>query len=190
MNHERTICIDRYRSVFPTYFPPSLSFYDHNIISNHPLSVHHFDKPSARPFPDQKTPAPKSIPAFLVKDFNPLTNRYLNSHAEKSKRDHELSLLEATAKHRTRNRFHPLTQEYLDPEEERRMKVVNEAHEVEQIHRALAQVRTTNEGPDSNVSESISPFMNSVSFFHRYRPSSRSVRPQSFFTIISHSFSL
>ncbi|CAD7938197.1 unnamed protein product [Amoebophrya sp. A25] len=119
------------------------SFYDYNILSNLPVSIHHPDRPEARPLPAQKLPKQRMVPAFLQKDFNILTNRYLNGHAEKTKRDHELNLLEGTAKYRTRSRMNPLTQRFLDPVEEDRFAQFGEAHEVEQVHRALAQVPPT-----------------------------------------------
>ncbi|CAD7954158.1 unnamed protein product [Amoebophrya sp. A120] len=119
------------------------SFYDYNIMSNLPVSIHHPDRPEARPLPAQKLPKQRMVPTFLQKDFNVVTNRYLASHSEKTKRDYELNLLEATAKHRTRNRMNPLTQQFLDPAEEERIAQFQEAHEVEQVHRALAQVPPT-----------------------------------------------
>ena len=58
----------------------------------------------------EQLPKERLVPAFLQKDFDIITNRYKQEHAEKKKRDYELNLLEATAKHRTRNRFNPISQ--------------------------------------------------------------------------------
>lgn len=142
--HEHDIIVNI--TLFPlstrTFFSSSsiLRFYDYNILSNIPLSQHHFDHPDARPIPAQKHPKERLIPAFLTKDFDIITNRYKQEHADKKTRDFELNLLEATAKHRTRNRFNPLTQAYLDPAEDNRMKVFAETHEVEIVNRAMALV--------------------------------------------------
>jgi len=119
------------------------SFYDYNILSNLPVSIHHPDRPEARPLPAQKIPKQRTVPTFLQKDFNIVTNRYLKGHSDKTKRDYDLNLLEATAKHRTRNRMNPLTQRFIDPAEEDRFAAFQEAHEVEQVHRAFAQVPPT-----------------------------------------------
>jgi len=116
------------------------TFVDYNILSNYPMSKHHWARPEERPMPTVKEPRSRLIPTFLVKDFNIITNRYLEHHDEKRRRDDELNLLECTAKYRTRNRFDPLGQEYIDPDEENRMKIWQEAREVELVEQAQKKV--------------------------------------------------
>jgi len=116
------------------------TFNDYNILSNLPFSQHHWAPPEARPLPLVKEPKTRKIPSFLVKDFNIVNNRYLEQHDEKGKRDHELNLLECTAKFRTRNKFDPITQEFNDPDEESRLKAWSDAHEVEMVQ--IAQAKT------------------------------------------------
>ena len=51
-----------------------------------------------------------------------------------------MNLLECTAKYRTRNRFDPLGQEYIDADEENRMRIWQEAREVELVEQAQKKV--------------------------------------------------
>ena len=68
---------------------------------NHFLSQHHGARPEERPMPNEKSKQKdRMIPAFMVRNFNILTNRYCDNHGGKAKRDSELNLLEATAKRR------------------------------------------------------------------------------------------
>eukprot|EP00746_Dinoflagellata_sp_MGD_P163858 gnl/MRDRNA2_/MRDRNA2_92127_c0_seq1.p1 gnl/MRDRNA2_/MRDRNA2_92127_c0~~gnl/MRDRNA2_/MRDRNA2_92127_c0_seq1.p1 ORF type:complete len:590 (-),score=110.26 gnl/MRDRNA2_/MRDRNA2_92127_c0_seq1:11-1702(-) len=119
------------------------SFVDHNILSNIPHSLHHWAEPSKRPQVTEKQARVREVPAFTQKDYNVITNRYLTDHDEKIARDRELNLLEATTKHRHRNRFDPVNQLYVDPGEEERMRTFNDAHETEIVQRAQKQLPPT-----------------------------------------------
>ena len=119
------------------------TFQDFNILSNLPFSKHHWDKPERRPLPNEKLPKERLVPTFCLRDYNIVTNRYNEEHAKKSDKDAELVLLENTAKFRSRNRFNPITQAYVDPSEDLQMKKFSEAHEVEMVQRAQELVPPT-----------------------------------------------
>lgn len=112
------------------------SFVDHNILSNIPHSLHHWAEPSKRPQVQEKQSRVREVPAFTQKDYNIISTRYLTEHDEKAARDRELNLLEATTKHRHRNRFDPVSQLFVDPGEEERLRVFNDAHEAEIVQRS------------------------------------------------------
>jgi len=118
--------------------PPT--FQDFNILSNLPLSQHHWAPPECRPLPTIKEPKRRQIPTFLVKDFNIITNRYLEKHHDKRIRDDELNLLECTSKYRIRNRFDPLLQKFNDPDEEDWLKAWNEAYEAGRVENAHQKI--------------------------------------------------
>jgi hypothetical protein len=54
-----------------------------------------------------------------------------------------LNKLQATAKFRERNRFNPLTQQYTDGDENLRMRSWEEAHKIEAVEKAQAQIPPT-----------------------------------------------
>eukprot|EP00397_Hematodinium_sp_SG-2012_P014302 GEMP01014536.1.p1 GENE.GEMP01014536.1~~GEMP01014536.1.p1 ORF type:complete len:580 (+),score=130.74 GEMP01014536.1:32-1741(+) len=116
------------------------TFTDYNILSNLPMSQHHWAPPEARPLPGVKEGKVRKVPTFLLKDFNIITNRYLEDHHNKRARDDELNLLECTAKYRTRNKFDPVIQEYNDPDEEERLRKWSDAHEVELVEQAQQKI--------------------------------------------------
>lgn len=99
---------------------------DYNIISNLRFDEHHWAHPKQRPVPKDRVPKPRMVPALLHKDFNILTNRYLEHHEEKLERDRELNLLEAAEKMRNCP-FNPLSQRFCDARLEERMKACQDA---------------------------------------------------------------
>lgn len=119
------------------------TFTDYNILSNIPMSLHHWAEPGKRPQPAEKAARVREVPAFTQKDYNIINTRYINDHDGKIARDRELNLLEATAKHRARNRYDPVTQIYTDAAEEERMRTFNDVHEVEIVERAQRQIPPT-----------------------------------------------
>jgi hypothetical protein len=119
------------------------SFTDYNIVSTIPHSLHHWAEPQNRPQPAEKHARVREVPAFTVKDYDIITTKYLKEHEQKNSRDRELNLLEATSKHRVRNRFDPVTQQYNDAAEEERMRTFHDAHEVEMVERGMRQVPPT-----------------------------------------------
>lgn len=116
------------------------TFVDYNILSNIPQSLHHWAPPGQRPQPAERAARVREVPAFTQKDYNIISTRYLADHDSKIARDRELNLLEATAKHRARNRFDPVNQTYVCPAEEERMRTFTDAHEVEIVERAQQQI--------------------------------------------------
>lgn len=119
------------------------TFVDYNILSNMDMQEHHWAAPDQRPVAVPKEPRERVIPAFLQKDYNIVTTRYLHDHADQHAKDKELAKLEATAKHRERNRFNPLTQQFIDGDENLRMRNWEEAHKVEAVEKAQAQICPT-----------------------------------------------
>jgi hypothetical protein len=106
---------------------------DYNIISNHGFDVHHHAHEEERPLPPLKIPRAREVPAILQREFNIVSNRYKEDHDSKTARDAELAKAEATAKHHSRNRFHPLQQKFIVQEEESRMQVANDCHDKEEV---------------------------------------------------------
>mmetsp|Transcript_46882 Transcript_46882/g.101829 ORF Transcript_46882/g.101829 Transcript_46882/m.101829 type:complete len:440 (-) Transcript_46882:83-1402(-) len=110
---------------------------DYNIISTLPSDVHHWAPPHARPVPQQRSPRRRmEVPAFEVKDFNIITNKYLSHHPSKSMTESTLNALDATKKFRQRNRFDPVLQRFTDAQEEERGRVCDDARTVEATLRA------------------------------------------------------
>merc|ERR1719491_2614350 len=114
---------------------------DYNVISNLPFDVHHWAKPDRRPRCVQRTaPRQRSVPAHEVKDFNIVSNRYVDGHEAKSKRDRRMDLLEATYKDAVHNRYNPVTQQYNDPHNEEGARTCDDARGVETTLRAESQI--------------------------------------------------
>jgi len=124
--------------------PPPCSYpsttLDYNIISNHPVDVHHWARPEDRPMCTNKEPRLRKVPAFLAKDHNIITNEYLTNHDAKKRHDRTLNLLETTSKHMKQNRFNPLTQQFSDPRHERDLRSCEDALATEVGMRARAQL--------------------------------------------------
>eukprot|EP00930_Biecheleria_cincta_P075102 TRINITY_DN62298_c0_g1_i1.p1 TRINITY_DN62298_c0_g1~~TRINITY_DN62298_c0_g1_i1.p1 ORF type:complete len:455 (+),score=60.24 TRINITY_DN62298_c0_g1_i1:122-1486(+) len=110
---------------FPT------SAVDFNIVSNILHEDHHWGQPKHRPYAKERVPKRRMVPAQLHKDFNVLTNRYLQDHEVKQMRDQELARLEAAEKHRTANFFNPLTAKFVDSQMEERIRAAEDAHDTE-----------------------------------------------------------
>eukprot|EP00928_Gymnodinium_smaydae_P021823 TRINITY_DN18542_c0_g1_i1.p1 TRINITY_DN18542_c0_g1~~TRINITY_DN18542_c0_g1_i1.p1 ORF type:complete len:594 (+),score=84.83 TRINITY_DN18542_c0_g1_i1:66-1847(+) len=129
---------------------------DYNIISNIPQEHHHWARPEARPHIAEKKPRERVIPAFLVKDFNIVTNRYSDGHHERVARDKHLNLLEASKKYAKANRFDPVTQLFNDPRDEERARTCDDAREVEITMRAQNQVPPAYKGRQSEFYDVLS----------------------------------
>lgn len=115
--------------------PPKVSFpnsaVDFNIVSNVSHGDHHWNHPTKRPYAKERIPKRRMVPAQLHKDFNVLTNRYLQDHEVKKMRDQELARLEAAEKHRTANFFNPLTAKFVDSQMEERVRAAEDARDTE-----------------------------------------------------------
>eukprot|EP00435_Cladocopium_sp_Y103_P024189 s49_g5.t3 len=104
---------------------------DYNILSNLPFKDQHWATKDRRPRMKEKSPRIRKRPAFLCKDFDIVTNRYLDNHSEKLRQEKRVNLLEATEKHMKTNAFDPLVGKFVDPLVEERVKSIDDAREVE-----------------------------------------------------------
>jgi len=104
---------------------------DFNIVSNISHDDHHWAHPKNRPYGKERIPKRRMVPANLYKDFNVLTNRYLQDHEVKKMRDQELARLEAADKHRAANFFNPLTTKFVDSQMEERIRAAEDARDTE-----------------------------------------------------------
>lgn len=140
-------------------YPTSLS--DYNIVSNLSTDIHHWARPQDRPQPAGKLPAkPRQVPAWTQKDFHVISNRYLENHAERTKRDRELNLLEATDKLRNHRmlgkRQDPITGVLTNAREEENFRTYDVAHELECADTAKAYVPLCIRGGESRAWDMIS----------------------------------
>lgn len=104
---------------------------NYNILSNLPFKDQHWATKERRPRMKEKSPRIRKRPAFLCKDFDIVTNRYLDNHSEKLRQEKRVNLLEATEKHMKTNAFDPLVGKFVDPLVEERVKSIDDAREVE-----------------------------------------------------------
>jgi len=105
----------------PTFRHPLDSCYQFNIVSNLPLSQHHFTAPDLRPNVDESAGQPKprlQHVAGLPRDFNILSNKYRDSHDDKIQLEKEVMRRTAAKKYWETHDYDPLTCNYLDPEKE------------------------------------------------------------------------
>eukprot|EP00403_Amphidinium_massartii_P033995 CAMPEP_0178446670 /NCGR_PEP_ID=MMETSP0689_2-20121128/40945_1 /TAXON_ID=160604 /ORGANISM="Amphidinium massartii, Strain CS-259" /LENGTH=408 /DNA_ID=CAMNT_0020071545 /DNA_START=258 /DNA_END=1484 /DNA_ORIENTATION=- len=104
---------------------------DFNLVSNLPLDEHHWAPPEERPRCMERQARGRKVPAYLIKDYNIVSNRYLEGHDAKIARDKRANLLEGTAKYVAINRLNPITQQCIDPRHEARMQQCDDARVVE-----------------------------------------------------------
>lgn len=125
----------------PWYFRPDKdTFCDYNIISNYPMSEHHFQPPEKRPPPNenvslrvltfQKEKKYKSqAPA---RDFNIVTNKYTQLNDLKVATNDEIFRAEAAKKYWEHHDFDLLQIKYLNPDKEK--KFIEERDAEAKIH--------------------------------------------------------
>jgi len=104
---------------------------DYDILSNMPFQEHHWAREDRRPHLKEKSPRVRKVPAFLCKDFDIVTNKYLDNHSEKLRQEKRVNLMEATEKHMKVNAFDPVAGTFADPLHEQRMRSIDAAREVE-----------------------------------------------------------
>jgi len=105
----------------PTFRHPLDSCYQYNIVSNLPLSQHHYTAPELRPnVPDDiNTSKPRlQHMAALPRDFNILSNRYVEKHDDKVKLEREIQRRTAAAKYWETHDYEPILGQYLEPDKE------------------------------------------------------------------------
>lgn len=113
---------------------------DYNILTNIPHDVHHWGRPDLRPRHAERSGQQRKIQANRVRDFSIITNRYLDDHESRIKRDGELNLAEATQKYQIANRFDPVSQLFNDPKDEEIAKHCDDARDVEERLRKESQI--------------------------------------------------
>jgi len=128
----------------------------YNIISNLSTDVHHWAHPNLRPQPRREPRQTRQIPAGNIKDFNIVSNRYIQDHEAKTARDYDLNRLEATAKYRQRNAFDPVLQRCTSARADERARVALDGRETEAVLRAQAQLPPTVRGRATEAHDLIS----------------------------------
>jgi len=115
----------------PTFRHPLDSCYQYNIVSNLPLSDHHFTAPAIRPKvksehhfdvhghekKDGGKPRLQHV-AALPRDFNILSNRYVEQHDAKVSLEREIQRRTAAQKYWETHDYEPIVGHYLQPEKE------------------------------------------------------------------------
>lgn len=123
---------------------------DYNITSNLPLAVHNWAPPDERPTMKERSPKPRLVPTFTVKDFDIVTNRFIKDHEVKAAAEKKLNILEATHKHmKHRTGFDPVLQQFADPTVEETMRTVDSALQVEMNMRGVARLPPSYKGRES-----------------------------------------
>jgi len=105
----------------PTFRHPLDSCYQYNIVSNQPLNKHHYTAPELRPNVSEEVNTTKprlQHMAALPRDFNILSNRYVEKHDEKVKLEWEIQRRSAAVKYWETHDFEPLLGHYLQPDKE------------------------------------------------------------------------
>jgi len=76
----------------PWYFRPDKDTnVNYNILSNKDMADHHYEKPENRPpRPEEKKAHIKKTTTTGLRDYNVISNRYLELHDEKLKVDQEI----------------------------------------------------------------------------------------------------
>lgn len=105
----------------PTFRHPLDSCYQYNIVSNLPLTQHHYTAPELRPNVSEDINVTKprlQHMAALPRDFNILSNRYVEQHDDKVKLEREIQRRTAAVKYWETHDFEPLLGHYLQPDKE------------------------------------------------------------------------
>jgi len=107
----------------PQFRHPLDSAYAFNIVSNLPLSEHHYTAPDQRPkitYSKDEEPRLQSIKA-LPRDFNILSNKYADAHDAKLELEAEINRRTAAKKYWETHDYDLLTAEFVDPIKEQAM---------------------------------------------------------------------
>jgi hypothetical protein len=100
---------------------------DYNVISNKPLAEHHFDHPDKRP-PSESTVAPSASVA-RKRDYDILSNRYLNRNGLRQAKDKAAQKDRAARLFWQTHDFHPVNCTFYDRDKEDAFVKVREAFE-------------------------------------------------------------
>ena len=118
----------------PWFFRPGKDTYvNYNIISNIDQKDHHFQPPQKRPEPtEQERPRGKVYYVAPQRDYNVVTNRYLEHNDEKMQLNEEILRNEAAKVFWNERDFDPVVGSYIDEDKEK--KFVEERSAQEKIH--------------------------------------------------------
>ena len=92
-------------------------FTEYNILSNMPFTDHHYLPPGERPPPPKEEPKKNfKVTTTGLRDYNIISNRYLELHDEKIDVDKDIERLNAAKKYWKTHNFDPINVEYYDPD--------------------------------------------------------------------------
>ena len=94
---------------------------DYNILSNLPLSQHHYDKPENRPRTENSVPTndrQRTIKASNYRDYDIISTRYKQFHDDKTKVDKEINKIQTAKLFFKRNDYNPIKGAYFDENKE------------------------------------------------------------------------
>jgi hypothetical protein len=91
---------------------------DYNIISGIGFQQHHYAAPDKRPKEKQVIVKQKETTTTGLRDYNIISNRYLELHEEKSKTDKVIEKSELAEKYWKTHTYDALTGQYFDPSKE------------------------------------------------------------------------
>lgn len=104
----------------PWYFRPGKdTIVNYNIISNIDMKDHHFQPPEKRPEPtEQERVRGKAMKQERQRDYNVVTNRYLEHHDEKMQVNEDILRTEAAKTYWKTREFDPISVKYVDQDAE------------------------------------------------------------------------
>ena len=119
----------------PTFRHPLDSCYQYNIVSNLPLSQHHYTAPELRPNVDERADDPKprlQTTTALPRDYDVLSNRYREGHDAKVTLEREINRRTAAKKYWETHDYDPFTCTYYNEDKEAAYHEIKEAAMEEQ----------------------------------------------------------
>ena len=103
----------------PWYFRPERdSLVDYNIISNYSIKDHYFDAPEKRPEAKEYKENIKENMRKNFKDYNIISNKYLEQHDQKVAADEHIHKAEAALRYWKTHDFDPVNCAYYDQDKE------------------------------------------------------------------------
>lgn len=91
---------------------------DYNIISGIGFQQHHYAAPDKRPPEKPVVVKQKETTTTGLRDYNIISNRYLELHEEKSKADKMIEKSELAEKYWKTHKYDSVTGQYCDPQKE------------------------------------------------------------------------
>lgn len=108
----------------PWYFRPGKDTkVDWNILSNVPMQQHHFAAPDKRPPPDApEKQRGKNVMKVGIRDYNVVTNRYLEHNDEKAKTNLEIQKNEAAQAYWKTHNYDLMEGKFCDDDKEKKFR--------------------------------------------------------------------